>query len=229
MRGDPFCLCTRRRSTLPLLPSLGGRWHGEAVTDEGLCVSCYLVSVHFLFARAKRKWTKRESTPGEGISLSPFPWTPSFKRQRRGLRPSFDPPCSRTGTGLFLLNAAAGAAISRPPSSRRSDPCGRPFLTGRRGIAALRRRGRGASLPRPARAKRKWTLTGSQKTGSARREKKRKPAACGICPNCEFSALRRAKRLTKQGLDDILALEKEECQHSGRSSAKAFEGKAVWS
>ena len=29
------------------------------------------ISVHFLFARAKRKWTKRESTPGEGISISP--------------------------------------------------------------------------------------------------------------------------------------------------------------
>ena len=43
---------------------------------------------------ARRKWTKRESTPREGISLSPFPWTPSFKRQKRGLRPSFETPCS---------------------------------------------------------------------------------------------------------------------------------------
>ena len=77
-----------------------------------------------------RKWTKRESTPGElnpaaaggrrrqgsicaatpyagrflrlpayGIVANrkgfrfPFPWTPSLKRQRRGLLPSFDPPC----------------------------------------------------------------------------------------------------------------------------------------
>ena len=88
-----------------------------------------LRGVHFLFARAKRKWTKRESTPGElrpaaaggrrrqgaicaatpnagrflrllafGIVANrkgfrfPFPWTPSLKRQRRGLLPSFDSP-----------------------------------------------------------------------------------------------------------------------------------------
>ena len=50
-----------------------------------------------------------------------------------------------------------------------------------------------------------------------------------ICPNCEFSAFRRAKRLTKRRPDDILALEKEECQHSGKPSAKTIEVEAAWS
>ena len=51
----------------------------------------------------------------EGISLPPFPWTPSFKRQRRGLRPSFDSPCYCARRKVFLLHVGVGAAISCPP------------------------------------------------------------------------------------------------------------------
>jgi len=46
-----------------------------------------LFSVHFLFARAKRKWTKRESTPGEGISIS-LPLDPILETIQEGVTPS---------------------------------------------------------------------------------------------------------------------------------------------
>ena len=87
------------------------------LTDEVVLrflVYRYLGSVHFLFARAKRKWTKRESTPGEGISLSSFPWTPSFKRQKRGLAPLLKYPAPVQEQSCFFLIRLRGPARRRP-------------------------------------------------------------------------------------------------------------------
>jgi hypothetical protein len=53
----------------------------------GCSLNRWLVSVHFLFARAKRKWTKRESTPGEGISIS-LPLDPFLETIQEGGTPS---------------------------------------------------------------------------------------------------------------------------------------------
>ena len=59
-----------------------------------------LVSVHFLFARAKRKWTIRESTPGEGISIS-LPLDPILETTKAGATPAFESPRRFCKTKLF--------------------------------------------------------------------------------------------------------------------------------
>ena len=43
---------------------------------------------------------KEKARQGKGFRF-PFPWTPSLKRQRRGLLPSFDPPCRCAGSIFF--------------------------------------------------------------------------------------------------------------------------------
>ena len=54
-----------------------------------------------------------------------------MKRQRRGLLPSFDPPCRRTGSRLSPLNGiSAGAAVAAPESAiRRFTPVWDGVLT----------------------------------------------------------------------------------------------------
>ena len=80
-----------------------------------------LISVHFLFARAKRKWTKRESTPkgGRFRFLPPFE-NPLIETAKEGLIPSFDSPLCCAGlitlSLLILFLAVAAAAATDSPA-----------------------------------------------------------------------------------------------------------------
>ena len=63
---------------------------------------------------------KEKARQGKGFRF-PFPWTPSLKRQRRGLLPSFDPPCRCTGSIFFAAERHFRRGYSRSPSFFRGD------------------------------------------------------------------------------------------------------------
>ena len=60
-------------------------------TGEGHIYLPRSVSIFSLLVQ-RESGQKEKARQGKGFRF-PFPWTPSLKRQRRGLLPSFDPPC----------------------------------------------------------------------------------------------------------------------------------------
>ena len=75
---------------------------------------------------------KRQTRQGGGdFAFSPLP-SPHPSNDKRGvLAPLLKYPAPVQEQKNSLLNTAVGAAISRQPSSRRSDPCGRPRMPAR--------------------------------------------------------------------------------------------------
>ena len=65
---------------------------------------------------------KEKARQGRGFRF-PLPWTPSLKRQRRGLLPSFDPPCRGAEREDLRLRTgfSAGAAAAAPESMIQPD------------------------------------------------------------------------------------------------------------